>query len=208
MAGHVFIDNSNIFGGAQRAAETLEPGAVWLAVRVYYPNLFKLLEGAHEIQTRVMAGSVPPGNEALWDYARKAHYKTDLLRRIKQDDGRLAEQAVDELLHLQIANALLDFEPPQTLILATGDGRLSPFGQSFELQVFRALRSGWDVEVWSWREQLSGKFARVVVPGGAKAVVRRLDPYDRQVTFVQAGTYTVRGAAVSVEGRVVDRLVR
>lgn len=36
LDAHVFIDNSNVFGGAQRAAEAIEPGIVRKSVRVYY----------------------------------------------------------------------------------------------------------------------------------------------------------------------------
>jgi len=69
VARHVFIDNSNIYGGAQRAAETLEPDAIWLAVRVYLRNFVNLIEGGDAV-TRVLAGSVPPGNDSLWQNAR------------------------------------------------------------------------------------------------------------------------------------------
>ena len=100
MARHVFIDNSNIFGGAQRAATTLEPEALWLAVRVHYRNLFQLVERDGDVVSRVLAGSVPPGNDALWEHARRGGYDTDLLRRVETDNGRLIEQGVDEMLHL------------------------------------------------------------------------------------------------------------
>src|SRR5260370_26084694 len=157
MARHIFVDNSNIYGGAQRAAETLEPGALWMSVRVYYQNFFKLIEG-DAVTTRILAGSVPPGNEALWQTTRDLGYNTDLLRRVEQDDGRLTEQAVDEMLHLKIANALLDYEPPQTLVIASGDGQDSQWETSFPRQAERALKRGWNVEVWSWSKQLTGKY--------------------------------------------------
>ncbi len=75
MARHIFIDNSNIYGGAQRAAETLEPNAHWLSIRVYYRNLCGLIEGS-DVTTRVLAGSVPPGNEPLWETMRNLGYDT------------------------------------------------------------------------------------------------------------------------------------
>jgi hypothetical protein len=209
VAVHIFIDNSNIFGGAQRAAATLEPEAVWLAVRVHYANLFRLLERDRDVRTRVMAGSVPPGNDALWSYAQRAGYRTDLLRRIQRDDGRLLEQSVDEHLHLAMANAILDYRKvPQSMVLATGDGAISASGGSFEFQVRRALRQGWNVEVWSWKEQLSGRFARIVEPNGGRPEIHHLDDHYRQITFVQAGEYTVGGSSVSVSGRIVARLGR
>ena len=81
MDAHVFIDNSNIYGGAQRASYRHEPEAVWLAVRIYYRNFFRLIEGNDHPITRVLGGSVPPGNETLWKYARDAGYNTDLLKK-------------------------------------------------------------------------------------------------------------------------------
>ena len=206
MARHVFVDNSNIFGGAQRAANTLEPGTVWLAVRVYHRNLFHLIERDGDVATRVFAGSVPPGNEALWGYARDHGYDTDLLRRVERDDGRLVEQAVDEMLHLKIANAVLDHEPPQTLVIASGDGRESEWGTSFPGQAERALKRGWSVEVWSWEEQLTGRYRGLdhVYPG--QVTVQALDPFYRSITFINAGTYRVDGAAVTLAGRVVSTL--
>lgn len=206
MARHIFIDNSNMYGGAQRATETLEPGAVWLAVRVYYRNLFQLIEGGGDVTTRVLGGSVPPGNDALWDHARRLGYDTDLLRRVEQDDGRLVEQAVDELLHLKIANALLDHAPPQTLVIASGDGQDSDWGTSFPKQAERALRQDWSVEVWSWQEQLTGQYRWLVRANPGRVTIRTLDPFYRSITFVKAGNYNVSGAQVAVAERIVSPL--
>ncbi len=205
MGAHVFVDNSNIFGGARRAAEAQEPGTPWPAVRVYYRNLFRLIEGSHQAITRVMAGSVPPGNEELWDYARQAGYNTGLLRRVSTDEGRLVEQGVDELLHLKIANVLLDYDPPQALVLATGDGRIGQYGTGFLQQAERALKRGWAVEVWSWREQLSRSYGRLADTAGGGLTIHELDPYYGQITFIAAGTYTVGARTVTLTGRVVAR---
>lgn len=206
MAAHIFIDNSNIIGGARRAAASLEPQAVTLAVRVYYKNLFRLVEHSHDVVTRVMAGSVPPGNDDLWRHAREAGYDTDLLQKVERDDGSFGEQGVDEMLHLKIANALLDHSPPQTLVLVTGDGRTSTFNTGFPQQVTRALKCGWGVEVWSWREQLSGNFSRLVQKAGNFLAVHELDPRYKEITFLQEGEYQIGGVSVRLAGRVVSRL--
>jgi hypothetical protein len=154
----------------------------------------------------VLAGSVPPGNDYLWEHARQWGYNTDLLKRVERDDGRLAEQGVDEILHLKIAHVLLDYDPPQTLVLATGDANQSDFGTSFEQQVRRALKRGWQVEIWSWASQLSKKFERIESPARAIAV-KTLDPYYWQITFVREGTYIVKGAALQqTRPRVVSSL--
>jgi len=206
LDAHIFIDNSNAFGGAQRAASVEEPKVLWVAVRLHFRSLVSLIEDGLLVRTRVLTGSIPPGNEALWDYARQAGYNTDLLRRIESEDGRLVEQGVDELAHLKIANALLDFDPPQTLILVTGDGAAGEFQTSFVNQAERALRRGWNVVVWSWREQLSGRFQRLRVPSGQSLLVRHLDPFYRAITFVQAGTYRFNGMTITCEGRIVRPL--
>ena len=205
MARHIFIDNSNVYGGAQRAAGTLEPAVLWMSVRVYYKNFFKLIEGNSAL-TRVLAGSVPPGNDALWQTARDLGYNTDLLKRVEQDDGRLTEQADDEMLHLKIANALLDYEPPQTLVVASGDGRDAQFSTSFPGQVERALKRGWNVEVWSWKQQLTKKYDALCRSYSPRLIVKLLDPYYDCITFVQGGEYTVRNDTIKVKDRIVGRL--
>lgn len=206
MDAHIFIDNSNAFGGAQRAAAQQEPGAVWLAVRIYYRNLFALVERQLNPITRVLAGSVPPGNDALWEGARRCGYNTDLLRRVEKDDGRLVEQGVDEIAHLKIANVLLDYDPPQTLVLITGDGNDSDFGTSFTKQAERAMRRGWNVVVWSWQSQLSGRFSRLAEEHPTLMKVQTFDPHYMQVTFIQEGVYYVGGTSINVGGRVVSKL--
>src|SRR5258708_38559608 len=58
--------------------------------------------------------------------------------------------------------ALLDFEAPQTLVIVSGDGRLTPTGSSFPAQVRRALKLGWTVEIWSWKEQCTSAYRRMI----------------------------------------------
>jgi hypothetical protein len=206
MDSHVFVDNSNIYGGAQRAAATLEPNALWIAVRVYYRNFFRLIEGNDTVVTRVLGGSIPPGNEGLWQTARDLGYNTDLLHRIENDTGNLVEQGVDELLHLKIANVLLDYNAPQKLVLCTEDGSESNFGTSFLRQAERAVKRGWTVEIWSWRQQLSGKFDSLRNIGSGTINTKHLDPHYMAITFVKGGTYFLGTSSVTVNDRVVGRL--
>ena len=140
------------------------------------------------MSTRVLAGSVPPGNDDLWENARTCGYSTDLLRRVESDEGGSQEQAVDEVLHLKIAMAVLYHAPPQTLVLVTGDGKESAYGTSFPELAERALAHDWEVEVWSWRQSLSPKFARMVEDYEGISV-HELDRYYPEITFVRAGSY-------------------
>lgn len=206
MTIHVFVDNSNIFGGAQRAAKTREAHVPWQALRIYYRNLFSIVENSRACVSRILGGSVPPGNEALWEHARNCGYATDLLKRVESDNGRLVEQGVDEVLHLKIAEALLDHDG-HTLVMLTGDGNESDFGTAFAKQAERALKRGWDVEVWSWKEQLSGTFRRMRPPGGShgKITVNELDPFYNKITFVKGGDYETSSGRVSVVDRIVEK---
>jgi len=203
---HVFVDNSNIFGGVQRACRSIEPHISPPAVRLYIRNFISLIEGTKEIQTRVYAGSVPPGNDDLWQYSKDRGYDTNLLRKVQSDTGNLIEQGVDELIHLKIANCLLDADNPECLILATGDGQVSDFGTGFLLQAERALKRRWDVVVWSWREQLSSRYANLARDYPSQLSVNELDPFYYSITYVKAGVYTWDGQSVNVAERVVHTL--
>lgn len=202
---HVFIDNANVFGGAQRVGRTLRPAEPWPAVRVYYRNLFRLVEHGYLPGVRVMAGSVPPGNDELWRHAQASGYDTKLLRKVERDDGRLGEQAVDELLHLKMLEVIFDHEPT-TLVLVTGDGNASPTGSSFLDQIQRALTRGWAINVWSWRAQLSGAFHRLAARSANFVQVSALDPHYESITFCKGGTYTVNGDSTLAVERIVSEL--
>lgn len=207
MPAHVFVDNSNVFGGAQRTADRLEPGIPWPAVRVYYRNLYRLLEGGREVLTRVMAGSVPPGNDDLWEYSRQAGYDADLLYKVTAK-GRVQEQGVDELLHLKMANATLDFAAPEMMIVATGDGAMSHYGTSFLGQIDRALQRGWDIEIWSWEDGCSKRLKEFALANKTRVALNILDSYYPRITFIQEGEYEIgeSGATVSLKGRIVRPL--
>lgn len=149
---------------------------------------------------------MPPGNEPLWQTARDLGYNTDLLRRVELDDGRMGEQAVDELLHLKIANTLLDNDGEHELVIASGDGALSDFNTSFITQAERALRRGWTVRVWSWTAQMSTRYAPLFDQYPGRLHLNALDPFYPSVTFVKGGGYLMEGDAVQVRERVVAPL--
>jgi hypothetical protein len=212
MALHIFFDNSNIWGGAQAVRNITEPGVPWPALRIYYRNLFALIENGRAVSTRILAGSVPPSCAALWEYARDHGYNTDLLHRVERDDGSIGEQGVDEVLHLKIANAILDHAAPQTLVVATGDGKLSEFGTGFPTQIERALKHGWDAELWSWGLTLKeNRYRKLETESKGRFKIKLLDVHYRSLTFVKGGQYYERDAAgtksyYTVPERVVENL--
>jgi hypothetical protein len=69
---------------------------------------------------------------------------------------RMREQAVDELLHLQILQTLLWAPRAGTLILGTGDAKGGQFNDlGFLGCVKMAVEKGWKVELWSWKKGMS-----------------------------------------------------
>lgn len=188
MAVHVFFDNSNVIWGARYACLDLEPHVYEYAIRLHFDTLFNLIEGNREIATKVLAGSVPPSCDALWAYADKHGYTTDLLRKVEREDGTIGEQGVDEILHLKIANAVLD-NPSGVLAIATGDGKISKFGTGFVTQIDRALAHGWGVEVWSWSQVCHHKYQQYNDDPDKNFSLHPLNFYYYNVTFLRGGEY-------------------
>jgi len=189
MAIHVFYDNSNVWGGARNLGVTKDQAVPWAAIRVHFKHIFSFIEQGRKAHTRILAGSVPPSSEELWEFARENRYETDLLRKVESDDGSISEQGVDEVLHLKMANVLLDFPKTDTLVVVTGDGNISEFGTGFIPQIERALRIGWKVEVWSWSNTLSRKYLTIRRRHSTHLRLISLDAAYEGLTFVQPGSY-------------------
>jgi hypothetical protein len=190
MAIHIFWDNSNIWGGLQGIRERREPAVPWFALRAYFRNIYQLISKDRESITRVMAGSVPPECEELWEYARNLGFSTDLLRRVESSPDIHTEQAVDEVMHMKMANAVLDYQVPQTMVLLSGDSRISAYGTSFPSQIERALRYGWDAEIYAASMTISRRiYAPILQDFPNKLQIVELDPYYASISFVKGGEY-------------------
>jgi hypothetical protein len=71
----------------------------------------------------------------------------------------MREQAVDELLHLKLLQTLL-LNEPGIIVLATGDAKASQFNEHGFLSCVReALKRGWSVELWAFKNGESHCFA-------------------------------------------------
>ena len=98
----------------------------------------------------------------LWAGYRRLGFATHLQRY----SG--AEDLVDEALHAQMQREVLRHgqvnligRAPQTMVLVTGDGNENgghAHSTNFPECAAAALRFGWRVEVWAWRESLSANF--------------------------------------------------
>lgn len=190
MPLHIFWDNSNVWSCANNLREINEPEIPWFALRIHFRNLYNLVVKGREVATKQLAGSVPPECESLWDYARELGFNTDLLHRVESVPGKTSEQSVDEMLHLKMGNAILDFSPPQTMVLLSGDGKDSQFGTSFPGQIERALNRGWDAEIYTWQNCYNQrKYQPLIDKYQEKIHVIFFDQYYRNLTFVKGQEY-------------------
>lgn len=90
------------------------------------------------------------------------------------------EQAVDEVLHLKIAESIFDFEP-STIVLATGDAAEAEYSGGFLAMVVRALRYGWKVELVSWKKSLSSMYRRSELFETGRFRIIFLDEYAEEL---------------------------
>ncbi|KAI0803424.1 hypothetical protein GGR55DRAFT_682569 [Xylaria sp. FL0064] len=71
-------------------------------------------------------------------------------------ETRNGEQAVDEILHLNMMNSILDdMREPGSMILATGDAAQAEFSEGFLDYATRALSQGWNLELVTWKRTIS-----------------------------------------------------
>ncbi|KAK1974336.1 LOW QUALITY PROTEIN: hypothetical protein LZ30DRAFT_754769 [Colletotrichum cereale] len=163
---HEFYDGSNItvsFYNAEKKRRGMDK-------KDYLPAFFSLaafrdvLERNRPVGRRFIAGSrnkmgVEP--QYLLE-ARCLAFETKVFDRVRKFPAssdsedefhgmQMREQGVDELVHLGMAESLLD-ENPGIMVLATGDGNVGEFSGGFPGFVIRALKRGWIVEVYSFAE--------------------------------------------------------
>ena len=212
MAIHVFWDNSNVWGGLSQLRTIKEPEVPWFALRAYFKNIYALISKGRIAETRIMAGSVPPECEELWDYARNLGFQTDLLKQVESSPTVKCEQGVDEVLHMKMANAILDYDGEQTMILLSGDSTNSEYNTSFPGQLKRALKKGWNVEVYSASPCISRlKYKELCDEYKERIILIDFDPFYYSLTYVKEGEYYNRDALGNktyfhVKGRIVSPL--
>ncbi|PHH56292.1 hypothetical protein CFIMG_007203RA00001 [Ceratocystis fimbriata CBS 114723] len=170
---HVFVDMSNIIIGCYDACKSemgLPKNQPFPTAPSFNFSAFnKVLCRSRPVARCELAGSTSKPNH--WPSyaidAKKAHYDVHILNRTVTDVSKSShssgskvnlggrEQCVDELLHLKMAQSVLDEELPGVMVLATGDANAAQFSDGFLMAVERALKRGWAVEVVSWSETMS-----------------------------------------------------
>ena len=178
---HVFVDNSNIFIGAQ----TLPDGSKDYRSRVKVEKLAELVEQKRYCATRVVVGSKPPSTNKIWRRWQNSGYLVRLGTREKDGSGKQSEVFVDDALHASMAKVILDPKVEKSknvVVLLTGDGNKNGSGNSFPLLLEACIRKGFSVEVWCWGQSCSKAFRAMMEKGKIKLFF--LDDYRSEICFV------------------------
>jgi hypothetical protein len=153
---HIFIDHSNIWGGARLASRIKAPKIDDSRARISVRTLDEILSKRRRgVTTRVVSGGIPPGMETVWSEYQKAGYDTQRLFR----DPNWKERGVDHSLIGHMWRLLARHQDSATtLVLASGDGKRNEFGTSFAEIVSEVLThrryDKWQVELASfdWKD--------------------------------------------------------
>lgn len=145
-----------------------------------------ILERGRPVAKRILVGSGPRTDTTA--EADRCGYETCILKRVTKlqahvpRDGRanenqpgssgfssgpetavrgrrrMAEQGVDELLHLKMLESVVDAAKPSTIVLATGDAAEAEYSAGFLRMVERALDRGWAVELVTFSRNISSAY--------------------------------------------------
>ncbi|WP_194271169.1 NYN domain-containing protein [Zoogloea sp. 1C4] len=176
MSLNIFLDNSNIWLVGRKVCSSNEPGHE-SAFRIHFAKLFDFVRNNRAVSFAYVGGSVPPNNDDLW-------LRLNAQGAIVEKQERAVsggEVAVDEAIQLQMANRIIDVQPPETMVLLTGDGSGYTDGKGFIKQLERALKFGWKIEVISWDAGCNRHLKEFAQANGC---YRPLEPAYANITFV------------------------
>lgn len=180
---HIFLDNSNIFHGAQGAAVRHGEGGVARAVRLYYENLLHVARAGRQVERAVCVGTIPPRDEKVF---RARLEKAGCTPELYPGTVGSGEQGIDQALQVHMLRTVIDgwCGAPGVAVLLTGDGAGVEVGGGFLADLQRLYDYGWGVEVLSWEHSCSRRLRDWSEQVGAFV---SLDAHYEAVTFVESG---------------------
>ena len=202
---HVFIDASNIQLGFQDAlkknAGLTDDDYVNNTPSIIFECLSFILERGRPVNKREIVGSSINGmRPEYFKDAEACGYRATAPEKVKKwrtkknwVDGKKVEvereayfeQLVDEYIHRQISNSLLDAKEPGTMVLATGDANGAEYDDDGFLQyVQRALERDWKVEVVAWTGSMSSNWKKLKETSkfGDNLTIISLDEFREDLT--------------------------
>eukprot|EP00619_Florenciella_sp_RCC1007_P017581 CAMPEP_0205946876 /NCGR_PEP_ID=MMETSP1325-20131115/69269_1 /ASSEMBLY_ACC=CAM_ASM_000708 /TAXON_ID=236786 /ORGANISM="Florenciella sp., Strain RCC1007" /LENGTH=612 /DNA_ID=CAMNT_0053317963 /DNA_START=67 /DNA_END=1905 /DNA_ORIENTATION=+ len=202
---HIFVDNSNIFFGAQCVPDPSQPGRYKQdrAVRMRCRRVHDLVTLERDPKQMVVFGSVSRGTMArlagrgsVFTSWEKEGYKSCVCERNADNNEKYAAggsggSLVDDALIAQMYTTLLTYKNEgRTLVLLTGDGNSNhgdEHSPSFLKVVHHAIDNGWKVEVWCWKRTCSLAYkslARELASDPCFSLIY-LDEYRDEITEVK-----------------------
>lgn len=175
---HIVWDNSNIFISGRALSDKLEYKTG--PFRIYFENLIDLAADNRPVEQVFCVGSVPPPTDSVWGHIEKKTGKPPELYERGAASGK--EQAVDQALQARMLRLGYDYDPPETLILLSGDGSGFEGGTGFFSDIKRLHRFGWKIEVLSWADSCKREMKEWVQEHG---IFLPLDTYYSSITFLE-----------------------
>lgn len=176
----LFWDNSNIhFSGLDAVYPHLEPGEPREIYRTYFKNLFDLVRNGRNVKEAYAAGSVPPPSDDLWGHLKNLGINMTLLDRTA---GGKEQDSVDMSLQTNMFRVAVD-NPPDTMVLLTGDGAGGKLGKGFLSDIQRIHEKlGWDFEVYAW-ENTCNRYLKAYAE--KEGLFVPLEKYYKSITFLK-----------------------
>ena len=176
---HIIWDNSNIFLSGRSVCEKLEYNKAG-GFRINFENLIDLAADTRPIEQVFCVGSVPPPTDSVWGHIETLTGKKPELYERGAASGK--EQAVDQALQARMLRLGYDYDPPETIILLSGDGSGFEEGVGFFSDITRLHKFGWNVEVLSWEDHCKRPMRDWA---DKNALFVPLDKFYSSVTFLE-----------------------
>ena len=187
----IFWDNSNIHISGLKAMEQKEPVQLKELFRTNFKNLFELVRNNREVESAYLSGSIPPPNNALWDYLKNMGINLQLLN--KTAEGTEQESVDMSLQTMMLRTAMDHMSEPSTIAILTGDGAGKQLGEGFLSDLKRIKNLGWNIEVYSW-ENSCNRYLKEYAQKNGKFIA--LDDYYFSITFLKEDRYNPTGNQV------------
>lgn len=175
---HIIWDNSNIFISGRALCDKLEYKSS--IFRINFESLVDLAANNRPIEQVFCVGSVPPPTDAVWGHIEKKTGKKPELYERGASSGK--EQAIDQALQTRMLRLGYDFDPPETIVLMSGDGSGFEQGIGFFADIKRLHKVGWNVEVLSWKDNCKKEMKIWAEENG---LFIPLDDFYGSVTFLE-----------------------
>lgn len=179
---YIFWDNSNIqYAGLNSVLPVKEPDVDRGRYRTYFKGLLNLVSRGRIIDKVYLAGSIPPGDDALWDTVERLGIETTLIPR-SESSGEA--DTTDFALQTDLLRLGYDVQEPGTIALLTGDGAGINSGKGFLADAKRLTERGWKFEVYSWDAACNSKLREFAMANGKYF---KLEDYYEYITFIVGG---------------------